>query len=280
MNQQLKQVMTKSIGVYVNILGFFSKKKAGKKAYDIFCKPRLGRLNEKQTAFLNTATSWNSLSLRGEKIQCYEWKGSGEKVLLAHGWESNSARWKNQILSLQKADFHIIALDAPAHGASESSFFNAVKYADFIHQVVTHYQPKYLVGHSVGGYASLYFLAHFPHEIQKAVVLGCPSDLTLILNKYAAMLGYSRRVKLALFEHIKQEFGKSVGYYKAADFVQQLTLQGLVINDSDDFVCAFEEGEAIAQNWKIATFLPTEKLGHGYQNRKVYHAVRDFLKEN
>jgi predicted alpha/beta hydrolase family esterase len=278
MNVTIKKILTKSLGTFVNTIAFFSKQKAGKKAYDIFCTPRLGRLNDKQIAFLKTATEWKELSLNGEKIQCYEWKGTGGKVLLAHGWESNAARWKNQILSLQKADFHVIALDAPAHGGSESSFFQAVKYADFIHRVITHYQPNFLVGHSVGGYASLYYLAHFEHQIQKAVVLGAPSDLTIILNSYAAMLGYSQRVKNALFDYMQQQFGKPVSYFKAADFAKKVTVQGLVINDKEDFVCAIEEGEAIATNWENAEFLVTEKLGHGYQGKKVYHAVRDFLK--
>lgn len=271
------KIIIKSIGAALNALALVSKAQAGRKAYQIFCSPRQGKVNEKQQEFLKTASHWTDLTLNGEKIQCYEWQGKGEKVILAHGWESNSARWKNLILSLQKADFHIIAMDAPAHGNSGSSVFQAVKYATFIDCVVQHFQPKYFVGHSVGGYAGIYFLSHFKHSIEKAVIMGAPSDLNLILEKYSNMMGYSRRVHKGLLEHLRKEFGLSVDYFKAHDFAKKINIPSLVINDKDDFVCAFAEGEQIVANWKGATFLATEKLGHGYQSRKVYHAVRDFL---
>jgi pimeloyl-ACP methyl ester carboxylesterase len=271
------KIIIKSIGAALNAIALVSKAQAGKMAYQIFCTPRQGKINEKQKDFLQTASRWTGLELNGEKIQCYEWEGKGEKVILAHGWESNSARWKNLILSLQKADFHIIAMDAPAHGNSGSKVFQAVKYATFINCVAQHFQAKYLVGHSVGGYASIYFLSHFEHAIEKVAIMGAPSDLSLILQKYSSMMGYSRRVHEGLLEYLHREFGHSVDYFKAHDFATKLTILGLVISDKDDFICAFAEGEQIAANWNGATFLATEKLGHGYQSRKVYHAVRDFL---
>ena len=49
----------------------------------------------------------------------YRWLGKKETILLAHGWESNSFRWKDLIVKLDTAlDYNVIALDAPAHGRS------------------------------------------------------------------------------------------------------------------------------------------------------------------
>ena len=279
MNDFVKRLTVKSIGRYINTMALFSKENAGKRAYKIFCSPRKGRLSEKQRAYLKTADKWTTLSADNDNVQCYEWFGSGPKVLLAHGWESNSGRWKNLIKSLQKADFHIIALDAPAHGESGSSYFQAVKFAAFIGAAVAHFKPQSIVGHSVGGYATLYFLTHAEHQVERVVSLGAPSDLTQILDNYCKLLGYSARVRTALFAHVHKVFGQPVSYFKIHDFVSRLEIPGLVIHGKDDAVCAYKDAEMITQNWKNSTLLTSENLGHGYQDRKIFHAIRDFLKK-
>lgn len=278
MSNLKKKILTKMIGAYVNGIALFSPKKAAEKAYDIFCTPRIGKLKEKQIEFLGTATRWVNIDCDGDKIQCYEWEGTGEKILLAHGLESNSARWKNLIKSLQKADFHIIAMDAPAHGGSGSESFQAVKYAYFMSKVVAHFQPQSMVGHSVGGYATLYFLTHYPHQIQKAVVLGTTSDLSIIMKNHQNMMGYSNRVVQAANNLFMKNFGQKVTYFKIHEFVKALKIKGLVIHGEDDLVCAFHDGKSIQQNWEGSEMIVTDGLGHGYQDKKVYHAVRDFLK--
>lgn len=278
MSNLKKKILPKLIGAYINSIAFFSPKKAAEKAYHLFCTPRLGKLNEKHIDFLNTATRWIDLDCDDNKIQCYEWEGTGEKVLLAHGWESNSARWKNLVKSLQKAGFHVIAMDAPAHGGSGSETFQALKYAQFMSKVVAHFQPNSMVGHSVGGYATLYFLTHYPHSVQKAVVLGAPSDLSIIMTNYQNMMGYSNRVMAAVDNLFLKNFGQKIAYFKIHEFVKSLKIKGLVIHGEDDFVCIFSEGKAIQAHWEGSEFMVTNSLGHGYQDKKVYHAVRDFLK--
>ena len=90
-------------------------------------------------------------------IQTYQWKGEKQTILLAHGWESNTYRWKSLINKLHQNGHHIIALDAPAHGQSSGTQFNAILYSEFINVVASHYQPTVIVGHSVGGMATVFF---------------------------------------------------------------------------------------------------------------------------
>ena len=278
MSNLKKQLIIKALGTYINGIALFSPEQAAQKAYKIFCTPRAGRLREKDLDFLNTATRWVDLDCEGEKIQCYEWEGSGEKILLAHGWESNSARWKNLVKSLQKADFQVIAIDAPAHGGSGSDIFQALKYAHFMSKAVAHFQPQNIVGHSVGGYATLYFLTHYENAVKKAVVLGAPSDLSIIMKNYQNLMGYSNRVMEAVDGIFMKNFGQKIAYFKTSNFVKELKIKGLVVHGKDDLVCVFSEGEAVHQNWEGSEFVQTEGLGHGYQGKNVYHKVRDFLK--
>ena len=66
----------------------------------------------------------------------YYWEGNNKTILLAHGWESNSFRWKNLITELQRYGYSIVALDAPAHGDSGSKMFNAILYSEFINMLL------------------------------------------------------------------------------------------------------------------------------------------------
>jgi pimeloyl-ACP methyl ester carboxylesterase len=273
-----KRLIIKILGTYINGISLFSPKKAAQKAYKIFCTPRAGKLREKDITFLKTATRWIDLEHNGDKIQCYEWAGSGEKVLLAHGWESNSARWHNLIKSLQKADFQVIAIDAPAHGGSGSSTFQALRYAQFMDKAVEYFQPENIVAHSVGGFAALFFLTHNKHTVKKAVVLGAPSDLSIIMKNYQQMMGYSERVMRAIDGLFIDNFGHEVAHFKTYNFVKQLKINGLIIHGKDDLVCPFSGSELVHKNWENSKFIETEGLGHGYQGKSVYSAVREWLK--
>src|SRR5210317_2463091 len=120
----MNKYIPKIVGVYLNVLSIFSSDYAANKALHLFSKPRKGRLKPYQEKFLDSAIQ-QTLYFEDLAIQVYHWEGTKETILLAHGWESNTARWKNKINLFKKEGFNIIALDAPAHGKSSSDSFNA-----------------------------------------------------------------------------------------------------------------------------------------------------------
>jgi hypothetical protein len=111
------KVQIAAVRVYLNSLSAFSEKKAGNITIRLFGSPRKGLLLGADTEFLKSA-KWETLQLNGHNIQTYHWAGTGARVLLAHGWESNSARWKPLISLLQAQNYDIVAMDAPRHGAT------------------------------------------------------------------------------------------------------------------------------------------------------------------
>ena len=177
----MKFILVKLIGFYLNLLSIFSPKYAAKKAIHLFSSPRKGEITEEQSDFLNTAFR-EELSYNDNAIMTYRWLGKNKTVLLAHGWESNSARWKTSIKALQKLNYNIITLDAPAHGNSGSNFFNALLYAEFINVIIKKFEPNILIGHSVGGTATVF--SHHKYSfinIEKMILLGTPSELKDVL---------------------------------------------------------------------------------------------------
>ena len=187
----LQKLIPKLIGFYLNILVWFSPKKAAYKAFLVFTKVRKGRVLPNQKAFLDQA-KLEVLSLDKNEIQVYNWSGNKETVVLVHGWESNTWRWHKLIETLQQADYNIIAFDAPAHGYSSGDMLHVPLYAETVQQVLNKYKPTTVIGHSMGGMTVLYNESLHPNKtIEKIVTIGSPSEFHEILTHYKNLLGFN-----------------------------------------------------------------------------------------
>ena len=280
MKEFIKKIAIASIRFRINTLAVTSPERASKLAWKTFGTPRKGKLRPHDIEFLKGA-DWHTLQHDDSiTIQCYEWKGEGQKILLAHGWESNSARWMKLISFLRKRNAHIICMDAPAHGGSGGNIFDAGIYSETMRTVVEYFQPQHIIGHSVGGFAATMFLSKHPNHLEKAIILGVPSELPEILEKFSSFIGLSKRAKKAMFEGAIPRFGFPVEYATVKNnFAKKLEIKGLVIHDEDDFVAPCIDGKEIHENWKGSQFLLTKGLGHSLMGKVVHEKIRDFLEE-
>ena len=281
-SKQLKRTINKLlpqiIGSYLNVLSHVSADYAANKALHIFSKPRKGKLTPKQEAFLNSAKK-EVLYYDDLKISTYHWKGDKATILLAHGWESNSARWKNKIDSFTKEGFNVIALDAPAHGASESKFFNALLYSEFINIVAQKHQPQIVIGHSVGGMSMVFHQQKYQLEsIQKMVLLGAPSEFEDILKNYINLLGYNKKIENSLSRIIINRFGAAPPAFSTSKFVKDIATEGLIIHDVKDPIIPFSDATLITSNFKNSTLISTKGLGHSLNSTSVTKSIVDFIK--
>jgi esterase/lipase len=271
-------IITKSVGFYINSLGVLFPKKAASLAYKIFSQPRLGKLNPlKIPAFLQTAQQ-EILDYKHHKIQTYIWHGNQNVILLAHGWESNSMRWKKLFPYLKKTGSTIIAIDAPAHGLSSGQEFNAILYSEFIKIAVDKFQPNAIIGHSVGGMASFYYqYKHQNPEIKKLVLLGAPSDLRIIFSNYVNLLSLNSRMTKALENFFVQKFQLQLDDFSGQKFCAQIKTKGIVAHDIKDKIVAFSEGEKIGKAYQTAKFITTKGFGHSLHQEELYQEISDFL---
>jgi pimeloyl-ACP methyl ester carboxylesterase len=144
-------LLAKTLGIYINFLSFVYPKKAMKLAYRFFSEPRDGKLKTQLIPNILKGASQEFLTFDVHRFSVYVWKGNETKILLVHGWESNSARWETFFPYLLKSGSTIIALDGPAHGLSNGKEFSVPIYAQFLNVVVQKFNPNYLIGHSIGG---------------------------------------------------------------------------------------------------------------------------------
>lgn len=278
MPQIISYIIKKAVGLYINILSYTHPRKAARLAYRFFSQPRDGRLLKgKLPEILNEAEA--EMITHGDLIfQMYMWRGNSNKILLVHGWESNTSRWEQLISYLKASGSTIIALDAPAHGLTEGTEFNIPRYAQFIDVMVSRYRPQVMVGHSLGGATALYYQSHYPNDaVEKMVILGAPCDLDTILDNYKGMLNLNAKVFYMLKKHFLKHFRIRTREFSGSLFASKIKIKGFLAHDKDDTVVSYREGEKIAKAWPEAQFITTTGLGHSMHDDALYRKIYRFI---
>ncbi|RYJ45658.1 alpha/beta hydrolase [Flavobacterium beibuense] len=272
--------LSKSIGLYINILSYIAPQKASRLAYKFFSEPRDGRLSKESLPDILKEAEAEIITHDNFIFQTYIWKGNNTKVLLVHGWESNASRWELFIPYLKKAGCTIIAVDAPAHGLSSGHEFSVPRYSEFLDIVVKKLEPKFMVGHSMGGATALHYQFYYPNDsIEKMVILGAPSDLNTLLKNYAGMLSLNLNVIQLLKKHFFKHFKIKTDEFSGSIFASQIKAKGFVAHDVKDEVVSFKEGKKIAEAWPDVEFVVTKGLGHSMHDDELYKKIYTFLFE-
>ncbi|HMP30351.1 MAG TPA: alpha/beta hydrolase [Saprospiraceae bacterium] len=277
-----KEKLPNYAGKALNTIALLSPTLSAQLTLFLYSKPLKGRLNESSKSFLSSADSQTKLKHNQNiDIQVYEWYGVGPKILLLHGWESNAARWRPLIRLLHKKGYHVIAMDGPAHGQSGSKKFSADLYAAMADDVVKKLQPACVIGHSVGGMATLYLATHFENpSIQSLIVLAASNRWLEVASKFHLALGLNNRI-IENFEDVFQKnYHMPQSYFNADNWVKKLNIPGLVIHDKDDEVNEVKDGRRIHENWKNSTYIETKGYGHSMQSKEVYQYIVSFLEKS
>lgn len=270
-------LLTKSLGLYINVLSFLSPAKARELSYKLFSTPRQGKLLPENLPDILKTVQKEKLLVHGKKIQTYVWPGSSETILLIHGWESNASRWELMLPYLTPSGKTIVAIDAPAHGLSEGSF-NIPEYAYAIHEVILKFNPTLLIAHSLGGAAIVYYQHVYKNKsIQKMILLGAPSDFEIITDNYISLLSLNQRSKKLFESYFVEHFKFHPKDFTAREFAKSFQMSGIIAHDIDDDIVLFPESNKIAGAWKDALFIETRGLGHSMHDEKLYRKIAIFL---
>lgn len=273
----MSSFVIKSIGNVLNATSLISSKYASKKALSLFASPRKGRYTEDQRHSISSAL-FEELKFDNLDIATYRWYGKNKTVLLAHGWESNSNRWRYEIEKLQTEGYDIIALDGPAHGASGSDTFNAILYSEFINVVSQQFQPTVFLGHSVGAMAVIFFLQKQTYSnVNKIVLLGAPSAFTGIMERYKKMMGYSKTIDKGIDYHIQLKFGHPPSYFSTANHIKNIEAPGLIFHDKKDPIIPYKDALEIDSQFKNGQLISTDGFGHSLKGDFITEEIIKFL---
>jgi non-heme chloroperoxidase len=119
----------------------------------------------------------------GTEIYYKDW-GSGQPVVLCHGWPLSSEAWAGQMLFLTQHGYRTIAHDRRGHGrSSQTSSCNDMNtYADDLAEVMDHLDVRnaVLVGHSTGGGEVARYVGRYgTKRVDKVVLIAAVPPLLL-----------------------------------------------------------------------------------------------------
>lgn len=274
-----KKVLIKLFGNYINAYSYIDQEKAAQKALDLFSTPRKGKLSSQDVSYLEQY-QFNTHSYKFGNIRSYYRAGTGPSILLCHGWESNSARWRWLIDYLDNStpNLEIIMLDAPAHGATDGIFFDGDRYARSIKEVANYYKPQIIIGHSVGAFAtSLYLHDYAENQPEKVALLAPPDEIAEVTENYFEMLSYNDRVRETFQEAVLTRFPKPLEYYTTSDFMKGLNMEGILIHDREDDIHPMSDAHSINQQWLSGQLYETTGYGHSLQSEEVYGYIVEMI---
>jgi non-heme chloroperoxidase len=113
----------------------------------------------------------------------YEDHGSGQPIVLIHGYPLSSASWEKQVRVLLNAGHRVITYDRRGFGKSSqpATGYNYDTFAEDLHKLITHLELREfaLVGFSMGGGEVARYLGKFGSKgVSKAVIIsGVPPFL-------------------------------------------------------------------------------------------------------
>ncbi len=175
----------------------------------------------------------------------YEQKGSGDLVVLLHGWGSNIKLFSNLIDLLSKK-YTVTAMDMPGFGESEEppSAWCVDDYVQFVIDFLKDYDNKKIIflGHSFGGRViiKLNSRTDLPFEVSKVILVDSAGILPPKSNKKSFRTCYYKAGKAVLSNRLVQKiapdalenFRKKMGsadYAAASPLMRQVLVK--VVNE-------------------------------------------------
>jgi pimeloyl-ACP methyl ester carboxylesterase len=144
--------------------------------------------------------------------------------------------------------------------------------------VINKFKPTILIGHSVGGMATVF--SHYKYEfnnIEKIILLGTPSELKTVFKRYVDMMSYNKRIEKQINELVFEKFGNYPNNYSTAKFLSKITSEGLIIHDEKDPIIPYNDALLINKSFKNSTLITTHHQGHSLNTVEIVEHVTNFI---
>lgn len=263
--------------MYFNSLAILLPKLAGKQAFYFFCIPFKAKLNAKKQEYL-TNSNTKTLTVDDKNLATYSWGTGSKTILLVHGWQSHSYRWKNYIEKIDKKTYRVVAFDAPGHGNSEGLYSNVPLYEKALQEVVKEYGvPSTIIGHSIGAFSSMYFLQKNNLNIDRFISLATPFSANEFVKFFRAELKLSERAIKNMKAYFTQYVGKRPEDFSITAFGKSIVTPSLLIHDKEDTSTPFTNSQTLSEVLKGSELIITEGFGHKLKSREVIEKVIEFV---
>ncbi len=260
----------------LRLLGTVAPSLAAKQVADLFTTPRpYARPAWEQ----ELAAKGRRVTIAGRYAAWEFGKNEGEPVILLHGWNGRGLQLGYFVEPLVAVGHRVIAVDGPSHGETPGGMSGPFDFAAALLEIQREVGPfRAVVGHSMGG-ASSVIAFRDGLQTKSLVLLGAPSDLSEVLDRFAAWIGLTERVRLAFREEMRRRTGKEVSATRVTDTAAEFEGRVLVVHDVEDEEVPVENGRRAAAAFRDATYTEVRVGGHRkmLKDEAVVAEVASFL---
>ncbi len=263
------------------LLSIVSKKKAAKKALDLFKTPQ--KRNNRQPSKVFQEAEKLQFGLEGISIHGYRWNHNDtRKVLIIHGFESSVINFGDFVQPLINKGYEVLAFDAPAHGISGGKTITAPLFAKMIAVIYEMFGPvKSFIAHSFGGLALSIGLENIRHDEDYKIVLIAPAtESKTAVDQFFYFLQLNEEVRKEFDELITGIGGHPAEWYSIRRAIKNIKAQVLWLHDENDLQTPISDALKVkGENFPNIKFIITKGLGHRkiYRDRSVMQEIIDFL---
>jgi pimeloyl-ACP methyl ester carboxylesterase len=239
------------------LLGHLATERSAKLASQIFSTPRPRPFTPEDRTLLATG---QPLTLECN-LAATVW-GTGETILLVHGWQRHRASLGKFVQPLVASGKRVVAFDAPAHGDSAGKQTNPLEYAKAILAVGKELgNLDGIIAHSMGGGAALIALSQ-GLQAKRIVLLASAADWEYQMRFFAKYLGMPHKAATRLVRLLESQVQEDVQKLNSAYVCKNLSQPALLFHDPEDVRVPYQDSVAISQQMQQAKLVTVNSLGH------------------
>ncbi len=264
----------------LRVIGPYAPALASGYAERLFLTPRRHRRPAWEAQALATAERL-SVTHDGQQLPAWRWGTGASTVLLVRGWEGRGSQLAHLAEPLVRRGFSVVAFDVPGHGDAPRGLASIVAHARAIASVAVHLGPLHaIVGHSVGGAASL-FATRLGVRAARLALVAPPVSPERFAAGFGSMLGLDASLQHRMIARLERRYGLRMDELDVRTDAARWSRPLLVVHDVGDRIVPFSDGESIAHAAPAGTLVSTHGLGHHRILRapEVLGAVVPFVAE-
>jgi pimeloyl-ACP methyl ester carboxylesterase len=269
------------IRIKLSLQSLFSLRQAAAAAFRLFCtvpsKQARRPIHDLEEA------EWLSHSFHGMSLQVYRLSRQGApKLLLIHGFASQSLNFTEYIRALHKKGYEVLAFDAPGHGRSQGRQLQIPLYVEAIDSISKAFGPFHnYVAHSFGGLALAHYLEkQGDNEDYRVAFIAPATETVTAIDQFFAQLQLSNRLRKEFDQHILRISGQPASYYSIRRAMHHIKSTIFWIHDESDTITPIADALKVKEDghlqiqWHI-----TKGLGHRriYREPSTLQGVIDFF---
>ncbi|MDB5813823.1 MAG: alpha/beta hydrolase fold protein [Rhodocyclales bacterium] len=214
--------------------------------------------------------------------------GEGPCVILLHGWEGSPTDFAAFVPPLLDAGLSVLALDLPAHGASEGervsiplaaqALLDVQSALDTANPTSPPYSLHAGIGHSLGA-AILVHAMTLGFRVGRVALLSAPAHAMNYARDYCERDGLDASQTEEMLDLMHARFGVDLRAISMPTQAATLSQPALFLHSDDDRVIPIADSRLTASAWRGAQHVTVEGQGHArlLRNAEVIDRVTQFV---